>query len=146
MLVKTVDEGVVGGGGFTRLVGSWDNFDYRENVHGERVGDTVKFRSVTMALWVKNGWRIPSTGLKQWIWNPKRDMLDPEDIASRPFNQESCAIRLQCTQVHRFKAFQTGFPRETFSYTPKAMAKLNIIDCKREGKTEAYAFAPSMFS
>ena len=48
-----------------RLVGSWDNFEYRENVAGERIGDTVKFRSVTMALCVKNGWRIPPTGLKQ---------------------------------------------------------------------------------
>lgn len=38
-----------------RLVGSWDNFEYRENVVGEKIGDTVKFRSVTMALWIKNG-------------------------------------------------------------------------------------------
>ncbi|MCJ1462377.1 hypothetical protein MMC07_000977 [Pseudocyphellaria aurata] len=45
-----------------RLVGTWDNFEYRENVHGERVGDTVKFRSVTMALWIKNGWKISPTG------------------------------------------------------------------------------------
>lgn len=38
-----------------KLVGSWDNFEYRENVAGERIGDTVKFRSVKMALWIKNG-------------------------------------------------------------------------------------------
>ena len=127
-----------------RLVGSWDNFEYRENVHGERVGDTVKFRSVTMALWIKSGWRIPPTGLKQWMWNPKREMLDPEDVASRPFNEESTHIRSQCTRVHRFKAFQAGFPQEAFQYSPKPMPKLNIIDCKREGKTKAFAFAPSM--
>lgn len=48
-----------------KLVGTWDNFEYRENVAGERISDTVKFRSVTMALWIKNGWRIPGTGLKQ---------------------------------------------------------------------------------
>ena len=38
-----------------QLVGTWDNFEYRENVHGERVGDIVKFRSITMALWVQKG-------------------------------------------------------------------------------------------
>ena len=48
-----------------KLVGTWNNFEYRENVAGERIGDTVKFRSVTIALWNKNGWRIPVTGLKQ---------------------------------------------------------------------------------
>lgn len=37
-----------------KFVGSWDNFEYRENVAGERIGDTVKLRSVKMALWIKN--------------------------------------------------------------------------------------------
>ncbi len=37
-----------------KLVGTWDNFEYRENVYGER--DKVKFQSITMALWIKNGW------------------------------------------------------------------------------------------
>lgn len=48
-----------------RLVGAWDNFEYRKNVNGERIGDRVKFCSVTMALWIKNGWKIPETGLAQ---------------------------------------------------------------------------------
>lgn len=48
-----------------KLVGTCNNFEYRENVAGERIGDIVKFRSMTMALWIKNGWKIPSTGLKQ---------------------------------------------------------------------------------
>lgn len=48
-----------------KLVGTWDNFEYRENVNGERVGDKVKFRSITMALWIQAGWRIPDGGLKQ---------------------------------------------------------------------------------
>lgn len=26
-----------------KLVGSWDNFKFRENIHGERTGDKVKF-------------------------------------------------------------------------------------------------------
>ena len=48
-----------------KLIGTWDNFEYRENVYRERLGDTVKFRLVTMALWIENGWRIPATGLQQ---------------------------------------------------------------------------------
>ena len=39
-----------------QLVGTRDNFEFRENVHGERVGDIVKFRSITMALWIEKGW------------------------------------------------------------------------------------------
>lgn len=63
-----------------QLVGTWDNFEYRENVHGERVGDTVKFRSITMALWIQKGWRIPRKGLKQTMWNPKSDVLKPRKL------------------------------------------------------------------
>lgn len=48
-----------------KLVGSWDNFEFCENVHGERTGDKVKFRSVTMALQIKQSWRIPKDGLQQ---------------------------------------------------------------------------------
>lgn len=48
-----------------KLVGSWDNFKFCENVHGERTGDKVKFRSVTMALQIKQSWRIPKDGLQQ---------------------------------------------------------------------------------
>lgn len=33
-----------------KLVGSWDNLEYRENVHSKQVEDTVKFKSVTMAF------------------------------------------------------------------------------------------------
>ena len=33
-----------------KLVGMWDNFKYRENVAGKKISDTVKFRSVTIAL------------------------------------------------------------------------------------------------
>ena len=45
----------------------WDNFKYQENVAGKKIGDIIKFRSVIMALWIKTGWKIPATGLKQWI-------------------------------------------------------------------------------
>ena len=33
-----------------KLVGSWDNFEYRKNVVGERIGDIVKFRFMTIAF------------------------------------------------------------------------------------------------
>ena len=63
-----------------KLVGTWDNFEYRENVHGERIGDTVKFRSITMALWIKNGWRISIGGLKQSMWDSNREFPDTVDL------------------------------------------------------------------
>ena len=47
------------------LVGTWDNFKFRENVQGERIGDTVKFRSITIAHWIEKGRRIPIDGLKR---------------------------------------------------------------------------------
>lgn len=75
-----------------KLIGTWDNFEYRENIAGERIDDTVKFRSVTMALWIKNGWRISATGLKQSMWNAKRDMIDPEVLAMNVFGYESTRI------------------------------------------------------
>lgn len=33
-----------------KLIGTWDNFDNKENVADKRIGDIVKFRSVTI-LW-----------------------------------------------------------------------------------------------
>lgn len=128
-----------------KLVGTWDNFEYRENVHGERLGDTVKFRSVTMALWNEKRWRIPATGLQQLIWNSKHDLLRTYDILTSIFGPNGSAVRRQCVKSHRFHAFRASFPSQEFEYTP-AMPILNIINCKKEGATKAYAFAPSMFS
>lgn len=73
-------------------------------------------------------------------------MLDSENVASRPFHEESTHIRSQYTCVHRFKAFPAGFPQKAFQYSPKPIPRLNIIDCKREEKTEAFTFAPSMYN
>ena len=36
----------------SRLVKSWDNFEFCENVHRKQVGDTVKFRSMIIGLWI----------------------------------------------------------------------------------------------
>ena len=76
----------------SRLVSSWDNFEYRENVAGERIGDTVEFRSVTMALWVKNRWKILPTGLHQWMWDPKRELLDSFELAMSVFGPKASEI------------------------------------------------------
>lgn len=48
-----------------KLVGSWDNFKFRKNIYGEKTRDKVKFQLVTKALWIKEGWRIPDSGLQQ---------------------------------------------------------------------------------
>ena len=130
-----------------RLVGAWDNFEFRENVHGERVDDTVKFRSITMALWIRHGWRIPKDGLKQWMWNPKKDLLSSRIIIERLFGSDPDARnkRNQCIRHHRFTSFISAFPDWSFSYSA-AMPRVKNIDCKIEGASEAYSFAPSMAS
>lgn len=128
-----------------KLVGTWDNFEYRENVHDERVGDTVKFRSVTMALWIKNGWRIPIGGLKQSMWDSNREFPDTVDLLDSVYGPAGAFIRDQCICCHQFNAFRVAFPEESLEYN-LSMPAIDIIDCKTKGATEAYAFAPSMFS
>ena len=128
-----------------RLVGSWDNFEFHENVHGERTGDTVKFRSVTMALWIQQGWRIPDTGLQQSMWDPKKEVLSVYSVVENTFGLAGTEIRNKCQRIHRFNSFRTAFPSQEFSYRP-SMPVIDLIDCKREGSTKAFPFAPSMFS
>ena len=128
-----------------KLVGTWDNFEFRENVYGKRVGDIVKFRSVTMALWIQQGWQIPNLGLKQWMWDQKREVLQPSLVDISVFGQAALAIRKETQQSHRFGAFRAAFPNQQFSHYP-AMPIINWINCKTEGCTKAYPFAPSMFS
>ena len=48
-----------------KLVGTWDNFEFRENLTSERVGNRVKFYSITIAVFIVKGWRISEQGLKQ---------------------------------------------------------------------------------
>lgn len=63
----------------------------------------------------------------------------------RVFKLEGTKVRDQCIRSHRLWAFLAVFPTFSFSYA-SSMSKINIIDCKTEEKTEAYVFAPSMFS
>ena len=113
---------------------------------GEKIGDTVKFRSVTMSLWIKNGWRMPTAGLKQWMWNAKRDMIDSYKLTINVFGREGVRIRDQCIKFHRFRSFLAAFPSITLLYSSVCMPTIDWIKCQREGKTETYAFAPSMFN
>lgn len=128
-----------------QLVGTWDNFEYRENVHGERIGDTVKFRSITMALWIQKGWRIPKEGLKQTMWNPKSDVLKPRELTRRAIGPDIRSQRDQCIRHHRFASIIAGFPDYAFSYSAP-MPKVDVIDCKTEGSSSAFPFAPAMAS
>lgn len=97
-----------------KMVGSWDNFEYRESVHGERIGDKVKFRSVTMALWIRHGWSIPGGGLKQSMWDPRRQLLRHFDLQQRVFGQEGIAMRNKCILHYRICAFRAAFPNYNF--------------------------------
>lgn len=51
----------------------------------------------------------------------------------------------QCIRHHRFLSFIAALPNEILLYTA-AMPKVDIINCKNEGATVAYLFAPSMSS
>lgn len=105
----------------------------------------MKFRSITMALWIRHRWRILIYGLKQWMWKPKAQLLDPCSFADNVFGPSVQNQRNACICHHRFTSFLSAFPQISFSYSA-TMRKVNIIDCKREGSTKAYLFAPSMAS
>ena len=47
--------------------------------------------------------------------------------------------------MHRFSFFQAVFFNESFEYR-LSMPIINTIDYKREGSTERYLFAPSIFN
>lgn len=79
------------------------------------------------------------------MWNSKQDMIDSEELGIRLFGPESIKVRDQCVRSYQFKAFLTALPLFSFSYR-SSIPKINVIDCKTEGKAEAYAFVPSMFS
>lgn len=129
-----------------QLVGTWDNFEYRENVQGKRVGDTVKFRSITMALWILKGWRIPREGLKQSMWNPKSNILTSRKLTRQALGQDVCSSQQdQCIRHHRFALFIASFSQHEFSYSAP-IPKVNIIECKTKGTTSAFLFAPAMAS
>lgn len=80
------------------------------------------------------------------MWDAKRDMIDPYRLAGEVFGTEGTRIRHQCVRFHRFGSFMAAFPSIKLLYTSASMSAINCIDCRAEGKTEAYAFAPSMFS
>ena len=80
------------------------------------------------------------------MWNTKKDMIDLKVLAINVFSPESTQIRKQCIRSYCFCAFLAAFPSKTLSYTSTAMPLISLIDCKTKGETEAYTFAPSIFS
>lgn len=57
---------------------------------------------------------------------------------------EGMEIREQYIRSYQLRAFLAAFPAFSFFYV-SSMPKINIINYNTEGKTEVYAFAPSMF-
>ena len=98
-----------------------------------------------MALFVAKDWRIPEQGLKQWMWQPKRDLLQHDRLIAVTFGKTTSFTRRSSVRYHRFAAFRAAFPDIKLSYNPQ-MPTVNVIDCKKEGCIEAYPFALSMFS
>lgn len=80
-----------------KLIKTWDNFNYRENVNKKRLDDIMKFCLVTMALWILKGWRIPATDLQQLIWNLKHDLLRIYDILVSIFGLNSYGVWKHCS-------------------------------------------------
>lgn len=123
----------------------WDNFEYWENIHEKRVRDAVKFRSVTMALWIRHNWKIPSSDLLQSMWRPKEEVPNCVNLLANIFGPENVRIWSQCVWAHWCHTFTLAFLEKTLDDNP-AMSVINLIDCKYEGATEVYAFAPSMYN
>lgn len=98
-----------------------------------------------MAFQIKNGWRIPAMGLKQWTQNVKQDKINLEELDMRIFGPKGIKVQNQYIKLHQFRVFLAAFPAFTFSYT-LSMPKINVSDCKTERKMETYAFVPSIFS
>lgn len=70
-------------------------------------------------------------------------MFRPRTLVAKAFGKENGGQRALCIRHHRFTSFIAAFPSIQFSYSA-AMPKVDIIDCKTEGVTAAYPFAPSM--
>lgn len=76
----------------------------------ERIGDKMKFRSTTMALLVRHGWRIPFEDLKQSLWSPTGEFFDPLKVSCQAYNIEPQEIRATCVLHYRFFCFKATFP------------------------------------
>ncbi|MCJ1461627.1 hypothetical protein MMC07_000224 [Pseudocyphellaria aurata] len=102
-----------------------------------------------MALWIKNGWEILSTGLKQSMWCPTRGLTKGRQLAPSVYGSRKAGLRKQCVWSHRSHAFKSVFSDEELDFgTLSSMSIVDRIDCSKPefGATEARAFAPSMFS
>lgn len=80
------------------------------------------------------------------MWDAKKDMIDLYELVMAVFGLEGIQICEQCVRFHRFCLFLAVFPSESLSYGFVSMPVIDCIQCKTEKKTEAYAFASSMFS
>lgn len=84
-----------------KLVNMWDNFKYQKNIAEEKIYNTIKFRFVNIVLWIKNKWKILATSLKQWMWNIRQDIIDPDEFTMRLVRPEGIKVQNQCIISHR---------------------------------------------
>lgn len=61
------------------------------------------------------------------------------------FDSIGSNICKQCVQSHQFNAFRAGFADKTLLYIV-SMLTINVIDCKRESWSKAFAYISSMFN
>ena len=79
------------------------------------------------------------------MWQPKRDLLQHDRLITVTFGKTTSFTRRSSVRYHGFAAFRAAFPDIELFYNPQ-MPIVNVINCKKEGYTKAYLFAPSMFS
>lgn len=80
-----------------------------------------------MALWMKNGWRIPLDGLKQSIWDATNDLVQFREVIDMVFGSIRSNICKQYVQSQWFNTFKAGFLDKTLSYTV-SMLMINVTN------------------
>lgn len=110
----------------------------------KKIGNIVKFRFVTIVLWIKAGQKIPILGLKQQMWDVKRQMVDFLELAIKVYRLQGTEIQQQYIQSYQFQAFLVVFSGESLT-SSISMPIINQINSKLETKTKAYAFTSSMY-
>lgn len=72
---------------------------------------------------------MPTKGLEYWMWNAKKDMIDPYKLAINVFGPESAWIRDQCINFHFFQLFLAAFLSIILLYLSVCISTINHIKC-----------------
>lgn len=85
-------------------------------------------------------------GLKQVIWDAKRETPDAWKLRINVFGLETRETWIKYTWFHRFKAFQVAFLGKALLLLFASISTNNKIYCKTEKYIETHAYASFIFS